>query len=315
MKSFRLLLLLFPFALAACRHGESVPPDNPFDAINYDPPVVTLPAPDSASLVGLHQYIFSVSCAVPGCHDGSFDPDFRTVQSTYSTLLYQPVIKNTSDGRFRFRVIPFDAPNSWLHYRVTTNDQVLGRMPLYDNPLTTGAVAKIEAWIAAGAPDLLGNVSRFPDRQPQLTGLAAFLDFNGFEYRVDTIRSQPFAPFGTLTGRQMTIWFGLQDDSTDLALLQDSELKLSADRDDFSSAAQRTAIYSPAPKIVPDYYGPGVPGVFYWKVELNTGDFPVNAITYFRYYTRDEGHAASLEFPRDSHPLEYKFFMSFFVAQ
>lgn len=315
MKPFHLLLLLLPLVFAACQHSESVPPSNPFDAINYDPPAVSLPASDSASLVGLHQYIFSVSCAVPGCHDGSFEPDFRTVQSTYSTLLYQPVIKNTSDERFRFRIVPYDVQNSWLHYRVTTDDQVLGRMPLYDNPLSSGAIDKIASWIAAGAPDLLGNASQFPDQQPQVTGVAAFLDFNGFEYRVDTIRNQPFAPFGTLAGRELTLWIAVQDDSTTLALLQNNELKFSATRDDFSAAVSRTAVYSATPKIVPDYFGPGNPGEFYWKVVINTGDFPVNEVTFFRYYTQDAHHTEVMEFPRDTHPLEYQFFMSFFVAQ
>ncbi len=316
MKYLPICLLLPLFSLAACRHAEPVAPVNPFDAIDYDPPGVSLPAPDSASIVGLHQYIFSVSCAVPGCHDGSFEPDFRTVQSTHSTLIYHPVIKNTQDERFRFRVIPYDVQNSWLHHRVTTNDPVLGRMPLYDNPLSTGAVAKIEAWIQAGAPDMLGNASRFPDRQPQVTGIAAFLDFNGFEYRVDTIRNNPpFGPFGTLSGRNMTIWIGVQDDSTDIADLQNSALRLSPSFDDFSGAVTRAATYSAAPKIVPDYYGPGNAGVFHWKVELNTGDFPTQAITFFRYYTQDAGHATPLEFPRNEHPLEYKFFMSFYIAQ
>ena len=60
-------------------------PFNPFDTLTYPlPEIETIPV-DSNGFLGLHHYIFSASCNRPGCHDGTFEPDFRTVESC---LLY-----------------------------------------------------------------------------------------------------------------------------------------------------------------------------------------------------------------------------------
>ncbi len=69
---------------------------------------------DPRTIAGLHRYIFAVKFANPTCHDGSFEPDFRTVESSYQTMVYHPVTKNSEDERFRFRVYPNKADSSWL---------------------------------------------------------------------------------------------------------------------------------------------------------------------------------------------------------
>jgi hypothetical protein len=271
--------------------------------------------PDSASLVGLHKFIFSQSCAVPGCHDGAFEPDFRTVQSTYSTLVFHPVIKNTQDGRFQVRVKPFSVAESWLHHRVTTNDQVLGRMPLYDNQLSAGQVQAIEDWINAGAPDMFGHVSALPNTQPQFGGVAAFIPFGPIEYRVDTTRDDVFAPFGTLNNQIMSIWIRVVDDSTQTSDLLVNELLFSDDPYDFSNAKTVKATYSSTPKIVKDFYGQGQDADFYWKVNINTATLTPNAITYMRYRVEDGSHAETFEFPSADQGIGWQFYMSFFVVQ
>src|SRR5881392_1918465 len=70
---------------------EPVPLVNPYDGVNYKIDSASQAVPDPNSIVGLHKNIFSTRCALPGCHDGTFEPDYRTVQSTFSTLVYQPV--------------------------------------------------------------------------------------------------------------------------------------------------------------------------------------------------------------------------------
>ena len=231
---------------------------------------------------------------MPGCHDGHFEPDFRTVQSTYSTLIFHPVVKNNAQNSYEVRVQPFDVGASWLYNRVTTDDQILGRMPLYDNALTTGQVRSIKNWIEAGAPDMFGQVSALPNTQPQFSGVAAFLDFSGFEVRVDTIRDGNFAPFGVLSGRDLSMWFQVQDDSTMLADLANSEVLFSSDPFDFSNATKVKMTYSPTAKVVPDFNGAGREGRFHWKLTVNTGSFPINALTYFRYYVEDGSHDGAI---------------------
>ncbi|MEM6347295.1 MAG: hypothetical protein AAF927_25620, partial [Bacteroidota bacterium] len=89
MKNIVFYIAVLASVFASCERLDPTPPPNPFDEIVYPEPPAPLPEPDSSSIVGLHKFIFSQSCAVPGCHDGAFEPDFRTVQSTYSTLVFQ----------------------------------------------------------------------------------------------------------------------------------------------------------------------------------------------------------------------------------
>ena len=305
------LLLVF-----ACQPDPG-PPHNPFDDIDYTGGKnIEEPKPDSASLIGLHQYIFAKSCAVPGCHDGSFEPDYRSVQSTYSTLVYQPVIKNDPDNRFTYRVVPNDVDASWLYYRVTTDDQTLGRMPLYDNPLTAGQLAALRTWINNGAPDMFGNASSFPNTQPAITAIAAFNKVGTAEVRRDTARvdGNPVYPFIAAKNLQLDIWIGISDDSTDLSQLQNTRLAFSGHYDDFSQAVIVDAIYSANPKVIPDFYGNGKSGEFYWKVSIDAGqELPVdeNGITFYRLITNDGNHTEDFEFPRPPHPFEFKLYLSF----
>ena len=314
MKKYILPIILI-LALAACKNPDDAPPPNPFD-VEIDMPEVPPVEPDSSSLIGLHKFIFSQSCAVPGCHDGAFEPDFRTVQSSYSTLVFQPVIKNTQDGRFNVRVKPFSIEESWLHHRVTTDDQVLGRMPLYDNQLTDAQVKSIEDWIMAGAPDMFGNASALPNTQPQFWGVAAFMQIGPgpFEYRVDTTRDETFSPFGSLNNSELDIWIRVIDDSTAIGDLQVNEVLFSDDPYDFSNARKVDAVYSASPKIVKDFYGTGQDGDFHWKVRINTGNFPANAVTYMKYRVSDGDHAEPFEFPTIDQGIGWQFYMSFYVA-
>lgn len=322
MKSILLSICVLGLFFASCERNNPTPPDNPFDAIIYPEPPTPLPEPDSSSIVGLHKFIFSQSCAVPGCHDGSFEPDFRTIQSTYSTLVFQPVVKNTTGGDYEFRVLPQQPEASWLYYRVTTEDQLLGRMPLYDNPLTEGQTKSIRQWIEKGAPDMFGNASTQPNRQPMFTGVAAFVDFNGFEYRVDTIRGdEPYYPFAALPNQDLTIYLALEDDSTNLGLLQGTSLTFTDKLDGYDQGLKVNATFNPNPKLVPDYYAPGQDGLFYWSITVNTANVPTGElepgapqISMFRLETADGDHNESFLFPRESQPIEFKFYMSFFLV-
>jgi len=124
-------------------------PVNPYDSLTYNDSIVPPIPVDSNTFLGIHKYILSTRCAVPGCHDGSFEPDYRTVVSAYNTLVYAPVVKNNATNSFTYRVVPFDTTMSWLHERITTDDAVLGRMPLYDT-LPRRQVQMITDWIAGG---------------------------------------------------------------------------------------------------------------------------------------------------------------------
>src|SRR2546426_12312209 len=95
MSMRRLILILFLFVLAFIHSCKKDKPTNPYDGVNYNTDTTTSPSPDPNTIVGLHKNIFFPRCAKSGCHDGTFEPDYRTVQSTYATLVYQPTIKKT----------------------------------------------------------------------------------------------------------------------------------------------------------------------------------------------------------------------------
>ena len=110
-----LVIILF-FVFLSCEQD-----DNPFNNPDLLPPVDTInnTVIDEESFIGLHTMIFSPTCSNSGCHDGSFEPDFRTIESSYNTLVYQPVIKNDSVNTYTYRVLPGNSGLSALYARLT----------------------------------------------------------------------------------------------------------------------------------------------------------------------------------------------------
>ena len=129
MKQWLFLFLLF--AIVGCKKDEAV--ENPYDLPQNKAPESEEDtySPDPNSIAGLHKNIFQPTCANSGCHDGTFEPDFRTIQSTYNTLVLQPVIKNNPQGTFDYRVVPGDPDAGVLITRLMIDiDGQSGIMPL-----------------------------------------------------------------------------------------------------------------------------------------------------------------------------------------
>ena len=81
-----LAFFVIVFTFNACKKEVTrVEPENtqtnPYSNIDYGNNPDDIPV-DSASYLGLHKYIFSKKCAVPACHDGAFEPDFRTIEGS-----------------------------------------------------------------------------------------------------------------------------------------------------------------------------------------------------------------------------------------
>lgn len=294
--------------LAACDKSNQI--DNPYDEIIYDVDLPDLP-PNPTSIAGLHQNIFSTKCAIPACHDGSFEPDFRTIESTYATLIYHPVIKNNPTFDFEFRVIPGDTANSWLHERITTDDAVLGRMPLYDTMSQT-RVNQITQWILDGAKDLMGNSPMIPNFEPFTLGLVAFLP-NQFNYRLDTIRGgRPTNPFAAIKNSVVDIWFAFGDDLTSPQDFTVNEVLFSKDLFDFSNATKANLTIESPIFHRPVGIGQTVP--FYHKVSINTSQYQPGEIIYMRVLVKDADHSEATEIPEDSSPIGLMSYFSFVIV-
>src|SRR5436190_551220 len=88
--------------LYSCKKDEV---KNPYAEVqpvvhNDNPDLATLP---EGSFAWLHAKIFRPTCANSGCHDGTFEPEFRSINSAYNSLVHHPVIANTPNNDFEFR--------------------------------------------------------------------------------------------------------------------------------------------------------------------------------------------------------------------
>ena len=304
MKKLLYIFVLSGLMITGCKKEEdpNLPP-NPYEGINpTDSSKNEIPL-DPATIQGLHQNIFSQKCATLGCHDGSFEPDYRTIQSTYSTLVYAKVFKQ--QGNFKYRVVPGDTANSWLWNRVTTDDPILGRMPLYSPSLTQEELNNLSAWILGGAKDLSGNPAVKENNKPTLYGYAIFNTNTG--YRYDSIRdgNRFNNPMKIPANTEIDVYVGVLDDSTNIWELTVNQVKFSIYPDDFSSAVVKTAVFNVTPIMVPKYFG-NQSAPFYYKFTINTSLWNPGDIIYLRYYSDDGDHEKVTEIPNNYDALYLK---------
>lgn len=292
-----LYILIAASVVVGCNKDEDTNlPPNPYEGINPTDSGKKETPLNPSTIQGLHQNIFSAKCATLGCHDGSFEPDYRTIQSTYSTLVYADVYKQQGD--FVYRVVPGDTANSWLWNRVTTDDPVLGRMPLYSPSLTQEELNNLSAWILGGAKDINGNPANKANNKPTLYGFAIF-DANT-QFRYDSIRENRSInnPMQIPGNTLVDIWVGVSDDSTNIADLTVNQVKFSKDMNDFSNATSANMVLSGAPMVVPKFIYNST-RTFYYKLTINTNQWSPGDVIYLRVYTDDGDHEEVTELPNN----------------
>ena len=323
LKSFALFsacisAIALVLSFGGCNSETEIPP-NPYDQIDYPTPPSPTDTLNPNSIVAIHKDILHPRCGVPGCHDGSFEPDFRTVQSSVSTMVYANIVKNNADSSFTFRVIPFDTAQSVLHERITnccfanTND----RMP-QDNigvPLEPEYVERIENWILNGAQNMFGETPDYPNQAPAIGFYVAVDTFSipeiisaagqgfplsGAGNRIDGVFYNPFI---LENDQNVAIGIEVEDDSTAVGSLQGCKMLFSYDPDDFSPTApgyqEMNATFF------------GIPDFEIWYVQFNTAIFNPDQVVYMRFYASDG--ETQTEMPRDDLALQYKTFWSFYT--
>lgn len=305
MKRGRLFFIALAFVAVlsvitfeACKKD---PPQNPYDDVDYgntNPPADTV---SQFSITGLHRNIFSQRCANPGCHDGNFEPDFRTVQSTYLSLVYHPLIKEDSTGYFKYRVKPYDTAQSWLHERLVTDDEVLGRMPLYAEPLTSTEMNQINTWIMNGAPNEDGAIATLPNEEPTIVGYFC-LDMANLLVDTNRIDDVPYNSFILAPNTQYQFVFQINDDSTAMSALTNVKMRFNTAINGFPNGALAYQAY---------YLSFG--NNQFWRVVFNTSAFTPGVTNFFRIYANDGDHTNDTEFPRNELNDAYKYYYSFVV--
>lgn len=199
---------------------------NPYLADEEPPGTVVLPddgfpSPEPGSFTWLHEKVFSPTCANAGCHDGTFEPDFRTVGSSYNSLVYHPVISNDASGSFSYRVLPFEPAGSLLLKRLIESiPNTSGMMPLEVDEGSDWAeerdnyLAAIDSWISAGAPDGAGN---FPVAAGDVNLPPTVAGFGGFplgNFDAPYSRDPETGYALVVESGVIDLWFAFEDDAT-----------------------------------------------------------------------------------------------------
>jgi hypothetical protein len=189
------------------------------------------------TIQGLHAGLFKPTCANSGCHDGNFEPDFRTVESSYYSLVKQPVIKKDNGSLFSMRVIPGNSSKSMLLHRMMVDlNGNSGIMPLSleansNYPVEKDSwVSRVKDWIDAGAKDWLGRAPVNIDFPPQILGLQFIV--NGQVLN----RSGKYEAAQLPAGSTAEIWVSLSDDNTPVSSFSNVTINASTDPNVFNPA-------------------------------------------------------------------------------
>ncbi|MEM6261052.1 MAG: hypothetical protein AAGI38_00990 [Bacteroidota bacterium] len=297
---FFLTLLLTVSFIGCDSQGDDAPP-NPFDEVEagpggVDPELINV---DPQSITGLHTRIFRPTCANSGCHDGTFEPDFRSIESSYNTLLLHPIIKNDPDGTYTFRVVPGNPEESVLWNRMTEDiDGQSGIMPLSIDPDSDWEekkdehLANLRAWIEAGAPDMFGNTSQGGNLPPTLQGMVALIPGQSTPLTRDGRSGPVVVPGGT---SQLEIWLSIKDDRTASADLT-GNIRLSAEINGFSGRPQQ-ALSVESPVSYPGFSGDVIS--YRHKLTIDLSSFNPGTRVYLRAYIQDPQIPAPVEMPAD----------------
>jgi hypothetical protein len=295
MQRTAISIALLVLAFAACKKEE-----NPFEQLEHsspNPPSESLP---QGNFAWLHQRIFRPVCANSGCHDGTFEPDLRSVGSAYNSLVFASVISNDPGNNFTYRVLPGNVQMSFLHERLTTFvPNTSGIMPLehigtdwsQNEQLYLNAIA---SWIQNGAPNMFGQLPSLGNLEPQVTGFLVLPSGN---------TSNPY-PRGEEEGVQpiavpaatVDLWFALTDDETAVAELAYNKMKIATSVVGFATVPE-LSLSTGASLTGPEFSG-GT-STFSHKASIDLSAYASGTQLFVRVYVDDGDHDGPTEVPND----------------
>lgn len=311
MKRFFLIMVFFTgiiiFLSSSCKKSKTEPHKNPFEDPQYQPPKNDPPpfnAPPS-SFAYIYKNVFVTTCNNAGCHDGTFEPDFRNLSSAYNSLVYAPVIQTIPFGNYQYRVMPGKSSESQLYLRliqvpgagIGTIGQ--GRMPWNDtmwmfNPTHAAYIQNIKQWIDEGAKDIYGNYPSPGNKMPntfgfQITPAGSTVSIQRPKYINISKNHGP-----------VDLWFYVTDDVTSPQNLIQPHVKFSLNRYDFSNAISQPLTYEPNG---PTYKDISLSNNVKYNFKLT--NFNLNTILadtgyiFVRTYFKDEHHSEFSETPNN----------------
>lgn len=278
MKKISLVVVACLLIAVGCKKDD---PENPYETLESvqvdNPSVDEIPI---GNFAWLHGKVFKPTCANSGCHDGTFEPDFRTISSSYNSLVNHPVISNNAAMSFTKRVDPGSASASLLNERLTADiPNSSGMMPLEVDEesdweeLSDSYIAQIQAWINAGAPDMFGNLPTegSSDLPPIVIGLVTFPSGNTITPYTRDPDGAGIPPIQVEAGL-IDIWVSVYDEVTPMQDIEVNELRYATSLDGLELAAV-------TPFVTTDF--------------LTAQDFSGSDVPYFRKATIDLSSANS----------------------
>jgi len=293
------------FAWNACEKEEYVNPyanlkDNDTTGNNNTEPL------DPNSIAGIHENIFKKTCANSGCHDGTFEPDFRTVESSYNTLVNHPIIKNNPQGIYSLRVIPGNVQLSVLYKRLLEDiDGQSGIMPLALEPDSdweekkADYIGNIYNWIQNGAKDIFGNSPEEGIQPIQLAGLVATVSGTTSALPRSIENGAIQIPAQT---QSIDLWFSVLKGNSSLQNMFTSEAFISSNINDFSNSTTQNLNFSNNQNWL-GFSGSSVS--FRFKITLDPSTLNPG-LTYVRIKIAENEDATVLEMPNNGSAMHVK---------
>lgn len=300
----RLVFLIGILTLLLINCTEDDLPLNPYDDIDYSDTTLVIDTLSSTSFVKLHKEILSPSCNVLGCHDGSFEPDFRTVQSSYNTLVYHSILKNNLEEIFTYRVVPGDTALSVLYERLTNCCFVNqdDRMP-QDNigsSLPQEDLDNIAGWILNGAKDITGAIPSEPNNLPNIEYYVVTNSTYDSTYSDNRIGGLFYQPFLMPINESVSFIIFASDDKTDAENLLVNTLEISEYKNNFNGAIEVIATTYVAQYKV-------------WVAVFNTSVLQSGKQYYIRYTVNDGENVSNTTYPNNQTSFVFKSIWSFVV--
>lgn len=291
-------------------------PVNPYANIvqpapDYNPTADDLP---EGSFAWLHGKIFRPTCANSGCHDGTFEPEFRAIGSAYNSLVNHPVISNDPGSTFEYRVVPYNSAESWLHERLTVDvENLSGIMPLEfgdsDWPENDSYyIQKITEWINSGAKDMYGNPA--PSAEANMPPLVYGMVIYPHDNTTTPYSRDEDSPYGIgsfeVPNELVDIWIFPYDDNAGVNQFQSISLKAAESATDFSTfLSANFALQTP----ISGYDFNNSPQDLYYKCTLDLSTATPGETWYLRCYLDDGVQPSITEIPNDaSQPFWYLLF-------
>lgn len=287
------LFILTGICWSGCKDDAYQGPENPYDKqkpAGYDKVNDGDTTYPPTTIQALHRQVFAPTCANSGCHDGTFEPDFRTVESTYSTLLFEPPIKNDELNPLQARVVPGNADASMLIKRLEVDlNGNSGIMPLSVDPQSDWRqkkdtyIAWIRQWINDGAKDQLGNDPPELNFPPQIQGMIGRI--NGVPVNRNGIYNSLEVPVSTSS---LDLWFSFADDHTATEQLSYNKVNFSLFVNDFESSNEQNLTYEAQAIRENGFYRQEVD--FHHRIRINPSTLgAAGTILWIRTYMSDDG--------------------------